>query len=625
MIAPKTLISVAWNDRAATESPTTLCIDRMLSIGTSSLTPAIAARTAAVGGAVPARVRTANVAPLMASCQKGTYTVGEASASRPMFRTLPTTPTTSMSAFGWAVRRKRLPTGLSPGHARLRVLAAAFAFVLAHAPRASGQIVKTTAGDVSGVTVDGVSSWKGIPFAAPPVGDLRWQPPQPPAKWSGIRNADAIGPACLQPVRTDFGGVGAPSAQSEDCLTLNVFAPPGARNLPVMVWIHGGAFRLGYSGAPLYDGAEFARQGVVLVSINYRLGLLGFYAHPALTAAAKPGDPIGNYGLMDQLAALRWVQENIAAFGGDPKNVTAFGESAGGSSMIYLLANPNAKGLFAKAIVESGGGLQRPADLAEDERRGVAAAAKIGLGAGATLADLRATAARDWITAQGGLQGGLGFGPFVDGRLVTEAPWKAIEEGRANDVPLIIGANSNEASVLTTLGVPTTALGAALGARMTEFRKAYGNVDDAEFARQALGDVVFVAPSRWVAAETSSGAPSFLYYFSYIAAARRSVVPGASHGTEIPYVFKTWMNTPLLARAMSPADKAMSNMMSACWTSFAKTGKPSCSPAPEWPAYNPKTDLQMEFGVSRKVETPPRAAAFDMIVREALAAARQAR
>jgi para-nitrobenzyl esterase len=479
---------------------------------------------------------------------------------------------------------------------------------------ASAQTVKTKSGDVAGVTKEGVASWKGIPFAAPPVGDLRWRAPQPVKPWTGLKLAKDIGPACLQPERGDGGGAGAPPSQSEDCLNLNVFAPAGAKNLPVMVWIHGGAFRLGYGGAPLYDGAELAKQGVILVTVNYRLGLLGFYAHPALTAEARPGDPLGNYGLMDQVAALKWVQENIAAFGGDPKNVTAFGESAGGSSMIYLLANPGAKGLFAKAIVESGGGLQRPIALVENETRGVASAANIGLAANAAAADLRAKPAQDWIKAQGGLQGGLGFGPFIDGRFVTEAPWEAFRAGRAHDVPLLIGANSNEASVLSTLGVATGALALAVGPRLPELRKVYGEgLSEDEFTRQAMGDVVFVAPSRWIAAAASSGAPSFLYYFSYVAAVRRSAVPGANHGSEIPYVFRTWTNTPVLARLMTPADKAMSNMMSACWVSFAKTGKPSCAPAPDWPAYDPAGDLEMHFGVETKVEKTARSAAFDLL------------
>ena len=489
--------------------------------------------------------------------------------------------------------------------------------VLGVAGQACAQTVTIISGDLAGVTASGISTWKGIPFATPPVGDLRWEPPQPAARWTGVKAADIVGPACLQPERGDAGGVGAPPSQSEDCLTINVTAPAGAKNLPVMVWIYGGAFRLGYGGAPLYDGAELARQGVILVTFNYRLGLLGFYAHPKLTAAAKPGEPLGNYGLMDQIAALKWVQDNIASFGGDPKNITAFGESAGGSSLIYLLANPEAKGLFAKAIVESGGGLQRPVGLAENEQRGVAQAGVIGLTATATLAEMRAKPAKDWITAQGALQGGLGFGPFIDGRFVKEPPSDAFRDGRAADVPLVIGANSNEASVLSTLGVPQAALAGAVGARLPALRKLYGeDLPQAEFVRQALVDLVFVAPSRWIAGAASKGAPSYLYYFPYVASVRRQALPGANHGSEIPYVFKSWRNTPVLASVMSEQDRARSAMMSACWTSFAKTGKPVCSPAPDWPVYDPKTDLEMEFGTTVKVKTPDRAAAFDLLTNE---------
>ena len=253
--------------------------------------------------------------------------------------------------------------------------------------------------------------------------------------------------------------------------------------------------------------------------------------------------------------------------------------------------------------------------LKDTEVRGAAFAANIGLGPTATLAELRARPAQDWITAQGALQGGLGFGPFIDGRFITEAPWEAFRDGRAADVPLIVGANSNEASVLTTLGVPTAALAAAVGpARLPELKRLYGEgTSEEEFTRQAMGDVVFVAPARWVAGAASSGAPSWLYYFSYVAAGRRSAVPGANHGSEIPYVFKTWTQMPVLARAMTGQDKAMSSTMHECWISFARTGNPACDGAPAWPAYDPKTDQQMSFGTEIKVEKPPRAAAFDLI------------
>ena len=490
------------------------------------------------------------------------------------------------------------------------------------------RVVTTSEGAVGGVERSGVTSYLGIPFAAPPVGDLRWRPPQPPARRSSELRATAYGAACPQPDREDGGGVGRLATQSEDCLTLNIWVPhttSAAAPRPVMVWIHGGAHRLGSGSAPLYDGTELARQGVVLVTINYRLGLLGYFAHPTISPNAAAGEDLGNYGVMDQIAALTWVRRNIAAFGGNPANVTVFGESAGAADIIYLLSLPKAKGLFAKAIVESGGGLQRPTGIAEQEKRGVAYAAAIGLAADATLGDLKAKSANDWITAQGGLQGGLGFGPFVDGRLITEAPWAAFRDGRAHDVPLLIGANSNEASVLTTLGVPAAALSLALGNRLQAFRALYGeSLAEDEFRRQAMGDVVFVAPSRWVAAQAATGAPSFLYYFSYVASARRGKVPGASHGSEIPYVFKTWAGTAL-AKFMSDQDRALSNTMSACWIAFATRGTPACAGAPQWPAYTAARDEQMEFGEVIAVRQPPRRAAFDLYVAQFMATAASAK
>jgi para-nitrobenzyl esterase len=479
--------------------------------------------------------------------------------------------------------------------------------------------IATLQGPVTGVERSGVVAYKGIPFAAPPVGERRWMPPQPPQRRSGRLQAAAYGPACPQPDREDGGGVGRMASQNEDCLTLNIWTPvktTASAGRPVMVWIHGGAHRLGSGSAALYDGTELARQGVVAVTINYRLGLLGYFAHPAITASAAKDDPLGNYGVMDQLAALTWVRDNIAAFGGNPANVTVFGESAGAADILFLLTLPQAKGLFARAIVESGGGLQRPTTLAEQEKRGVGYASAIGLAADARLADLKARPAADWIAAQGGLQGGLGFGPFVDGRLIIEAPWVAFRDGRAHDVPLLIGANSNEASVLATLGVPAAALSVALGNRLPAFRALYGpSLAEDEFRRQAMGDVVFVAPSRWVAAQASGGAPSFLYYFSYVAMMRRGAVPGAGHGPEIPDVFKTWANTAL-AKFLSEQDRAMSNTMSACWVAFATSGTPSCAGAPPWPAYTPARDEQMEFGEVITVRQPARREAFDLFVNQ---------
>lgn len=472
--------------------------------------------------------------------------------------------------------------------------------------------VQTESGALQGVIENGVTVYRGIPFAAPPVDDLRWRAPAPAPRWQGIRDASSFGPACPQPERDNRAG-GRADIQSEDCLTLNVWAPEGARNLPVMVWIHGGGHRVGSGSFPIYDGAALARQGVVLVTINYRLGLLGYFAHPALTAENTGGEPLGNYGFMDQIAALEWVKRNIAAFGGDPSRVTVFGESAGGASIIYLLTSQRAHGLFQRAIVQSGGGLQRPGSLTEQEQAGIESAARIGLPLTASAAELRAASAEQWTAALGSLEG-LGFGAFIDGRLITEAPSQAFAAGRAVDVPLMIGANDNEANVITSLGAGA-ALN-ALGPRLPALRSLYGPVSEDEFTRQALGDAFFVAPAAWVAAQTASGAPSYLYHFTYVIDRRRGAVAGANHGTEIPFIFQTWDRLPIPPAFITQQDRAFGEMISSCWVSFAHTGVPTCDGAPSWPAYSADADRLMLFAPETNIAQQPRRPAIDFILTE---------
>ncbi len=262
---------------------------------------------------------------------------------------------------------------------RIATTIAAAAVLVASAAQAQTPTVKLDSGPVIGVVEGPANVFRNIPFAAAPVGSLRWAPTQAVKAWSMPRPAAEAGPSCPQPMNADnspnSGGANGPT--SEDCLQLNVFAPKDAKHAPVMVWIHGGGHRTG-SGW-IYGGQNFARDGVVVVAINYRLGALGYFAHPALTKAAKPDEAVGNYGLMDQIAALKWVQRNIAAFGGDPKNVTIFGESAGGQSTLALLATPSAKGLYSKAIVESGLGWVTPKTLADKETDGVKALQRAGI------------------------------------------------------------------------------------------------------------------------------------------------------------------------------------------------------------------------------------------------------
>jgi len=454
------------------------------------------------------------------------------------------------------------------------------------AARAEPAKVRVEGGVLVGEVTDLAEVFRDIPYAAPPVGPLRWAPPRKPAAWKGERDAVKPGVSCPQPMRPDgapnFGGANGPA--SEDCLHLNVYAPKAGKKAPVMVWLHGGGHL--YGAGWVYDGRAFARDGVVLVTINYRLGALGYFAHPALTKAAGRADPLGDYGLMDQIAALQWVKRNIAAFGGDPANVTLFGESAGGASTLALLATPSAKGLFAKAIVESGGGWSAPSGLAKAEAKGVAMADKLGLpGASATLAQLRALPVDAIVKAS------TMTGPFVDGRLMTETPAQAFADGHAIDVPLIIGSNSGEDSLMAG----ETLLGAegkvAIPQDLRGVYAAEAARSEDALARAVFTDRAFGAPARWIAARASGGAPSWLYHFSYVGTRFRPALTRAFHAAEIQYVFEYWgRRTPM--SVVSDEDKAMAIRMHGCWVDFARTGAP-CS---DWPAYDPAGDRLMSFG-----------------------------
>jgi para-nitrobenzyl esterase len=476
------------------------------------------------------------------------------------------------------------------------------ATLLAGAAHAQAPVVKIDSGQLTGVAEGPANVFRNIPFAAPPTGDLRWAAPQQVKPWTTPRPAAEAGPSCPQPMNADgtpnSGAANGPT--SEDCLQLNVFAPKSAKAAPVMVWIHGGGHRTGAGW--IYGGENFARDGVVVVAINYRLGALGYFAHPALTKAAKPGEPLGNYGLMDQIAALKWVQRNIAAFGGDPNNVTVFGESAGGMSTLAILATPSAKGLYQKAIVESGLGWTTPSTLADQEKIGLAALTKAGVPQTATAADLRALPAEMLAAVNGN------YGPFVDGKLMTETDSQAIARGHIPDVPLIIGSNSGEDSLMGPMTLPAAAL-----ARIPEAVKPAYAAESAAgpdiFARAVFTDRVMGGPARWVAAETSGGKPSWLYYFSYVGSRFPASKTRASHADEIQYAWDYWgRRTP--ASMVSAKDQEVANLMHACWVSFAKTGVPMCG-SQAWPAYAPASDQLMEFGKDSGVRSHFRKAQLD--------------
>ena len=465
--------------------------------------------------------------------------------------------------------------------------------------------IRIDTGVVIGRSDGAVDAFKAIPFAAPPVGPLRWASPQPAPAWAKPFDASTDGSGCPQPQRPDgrpnLGGYIGPT--SEDCLTVNVFAPHNARGAPVLVWIYGGGNIAGANAVPSYDGAAFARDGVVVVVANYRLGALGFMAHPALTRSAGPDEPLGNYGIEDQIAALKWVRRNIKAFGGNPDDVTIAGESAGGMDVLTLMATPAARGLFQKASVESGGGWEKPTSLARAEAAGVDLAKTLGLPADATAGQLRALPV-DRLAVAGR------FGPVVDSRLIPESYGNTFANGDQAPVPLIIGSNDFEASLLPA-GTEAFYL-----AEQPEPAKALYVAEakgDADLARLLFTDAFGGAPARWIAGKAAKTAPVFLYHFTYVRAVKRGVLPGANHASEIPYVFDSQMSVPIYKLEIQDEDRAMARRVHSCWVAFIKTGAPTCDGGPAWPAYTQADDRSMGFGQTVEVSQHWRKAKFDAL------------
>jgi para-nitrobenzyl esterase len=508
--------------------------------------------------------------------------------------------------------------------------AAPLAAVLALAATLGAAPVRTESGLVSGVAAGGVVSWKGIPFAAPPVGDLRWREPRPAAPWKGVRPADAYAHDCMQePFPSDAAPLGTPPA--EDCLYLNVLAPekPAAPKLPVMVWIHGGGFVNGGSSPAVYDGSRFAKRGVVFVSFNHRLGRFGFFAHPALSKE-NPKGPLGNYGYLDQIAALKWVQRNVAAFGGDAGNVTVFGESAGGGSVNTLMVSARARGLFHKAIVESGGGraggIMTPRTLREAEAVGVAFAKSAGVtGEDAEgLAALRKLPAPELVRGLNlmsmGQQRDTYAGPMIDGAVVTEEPEAAFRAGRQARVPYLIGANNREFGFMP---LPPAAVDGMLGRFGKDKDLALAAYDPQQTGNKGevgigiASDQAMVEPARLLARLSSAaGQPTFVYRFSYVASSIRQQVAGALHATEIPFVFETVRAK--YGEATTAEDEAIAAAMNAYWVAFARTGDPNGDGRPRWPAFSAKDDVLMDFAVTGPAARPdPFKARLDVIERHA--------
>ena len=421
------------------------------------------------------------------------------------------------------------------------VRSAVFGMLTAWAATAAlaGTLVETAAGPVAGTQMQEITVFRGLPYAAPPVGALRWRAPQPATGWADTRDASKVGHACPQKRGLSLEGGGDPGTLDEDCLNLNVFTPRAETDarLPVMVWLHGGALIFGTGGLPLYDGVALARQGVVVVTVNYRLGTLGFFVHPAIEREA-PGGAV-NFGLLDQIAALKWVQSNIAAFGGDPNNVTLFGQSAGAQSVLALMSSPLSQKLMQRAVVQSAYGLPaRP--RAKARETGVRVASAVGLsGANASAEQLRSVPAERLAALEGN---DLSLAPnfIVGDPVVPVAPVEAFRAGKQAKIPLLIGSNSDETSVALAFGIKPAQLIKKLGAGGMLLRPLYRDVkDDAELGRQVVRDAVFTAFARRIAVLHAAKAPVWRYYFSRVSDGLRSQQPGVPHGGEVPSVFGT--------------------------------------------------------------------------------------
>lgn len=474
---------------------------------------------------------------------------------------------------------------------------------------ASTLLVETAAGMVAGDALpgSGVRRWLGIPYAQPAAGLLRWRPPQAVTPWKGTLRANRFS---ASPWATPEAGKSAftvrgPGSMGEDCLSVNVWAPaePSDKPRPVMVWIYGGAFVAGTSDNPLYDGEALAREGVVFVSINYRVGILGFFAHPEL-AAESPDGISGNYGLMDQVAALRWVQANISAFGGDPDNVTILGQSAGAFSVGFHLVMPQSRGLFHRAIAQSGAPMGKPSsyillgERAPMERAGLDFAKEVGASG---IADLRAMTAPALVEANAR---SWRFYPQIDGHYVPEHPFALVMAGRHAAVPVIVGRNRDEGTLFPPLGGGTVKglrdeINAEYEERAHEALRFFDAADDATATRQgheAMGDIIFNwnAAALAVALATSGRSPVYSYQFEYV-----GTVPGgarfnqgsgadlgAFHGSEIGFALRT---QPTRGFGLSREQSGLMDRMSGWWTHFARTGDPNAVPGGpgNWPRYMP--------------------------------------
>ncbi|WP_041616839.1 carboxylesterase family protein [Spirosoma linguale] len=482
--------------------------------------------------------------------------------------------------------------------------------------------VTVTGGQISGTVnkTGDVHIFKGIPFAAPPVGDRRWKAPQPVIPWSGVRKCDAFGPSPVQGSPNPFGPWSAEflipkEPISEDCLYLNVWtaAKSAAEKRPVLVWIYGGGFNSGGAGVPIYDGEATAKKGVIFVSMNYRVGPFGFFSHPELTKESGR-NASGNYGLMDQIAALQWVKQNIARFGGDPANVTIAGQSAGSMSVNALVASPLAKNLFTKAIAESGANFSRPAaTLGQAEEAGVKMAQSMGA---SSLADLRA------LPADEILKKGQGRGLVIDGYVLPQPIAAIFAAGKQNDVRLLTGWNEDEGMVF---GPAKKAdeyrkqIDEQYGAKAETFLRYYPAGTDAEAESSQVKisrDMVFGAQNyRWATIQSQKGKTAYVYRFARkVPATGEYARYGAFHTGELAYAYDNLRFIDHTLRPLEPADTRLANEMSAYWVNFIKTGNPNGKGLSNWPVYSTTNKQIMVFDTKTGVRQLPDGLALDFLL-----------
>ena len=503
-------------------------------------------------------------------------------------------------------------------------------------------VIQIESGRLQGVAEHNMFAFKNIPYAAPPVGDLRWRPPQPALPWTGTRDASLFGDSCPQPfVKNLSAGLSLPG--NEDCLKLNVFTPnkPG-KNLPVMVWIHGGGMLVDGSRDAQFTPINLTKNGVIVITFDYRLGTFGFFASNELIAEAKAkGEPVGNYGTMDQIAVLKWVKNNIAAFGGDPSNVTIFGESAGGRSVTWLMVSDSARGLFHKAIAESA--QQSPLRGMTQKHLGMAPEteidAKYMTAVGAkTLKELRNLPANKLVLTSANFEQGEFGGPFVDGQIIKGDPIPLFAAGKQAKVPFMIGTNSWDSSFLVPGQPAIGVLAKKIHENPKNIEKLYSRVKDkCVESSDVLGDMLYRGSTKLLADSMNGIAPGYAYYFDYLTKNIRAAYPGVPHTFEISYVFGSYglmpqapdkpetgtNNCALIKRATAdlkqkgvwskywypitnktdPQDIAMSEKISASWAAFAKTGNPNVSGQANWPIYNLNADVMRNFSYEQETIT----------------------